>query len=458
MPATFRAGSTEFNNGGTLTETAAKPTGTLEDDILIFLSHMHDSGSTVIVWPAGVTELDQVTNGSTTFTGGGAYKVAGDSEPADYTVENDNGQSGTDQFFGIAAVQGADTGAPIADYAVQLYAESEGTPNTAAPSVEGVAGGLLICAWLHQFDSSNIRTLTKPAEMTLGGTGQCSVSAGGYSIGTWAWEELSEDGPTGERIAVLADASPPVNADFVHVGVSIVIAPATATPPTADAGPDQTVAAGTEGVQLDGSASGGAGAPFTYEWEIISDTTGGAELSSTTAEDPTLDLGPDGGAVVLGLTVTDDDDVESAQDTVTINAIGAGAIAVPVADLSVSGWTGVPAGSPLYPKLADSTDATYAVYVDPEGDVAGTWDLSDWTPVPGQTAVLNVRLSQVGAGATVDVELREGASTVIASWADLAWTAQNIVQGYPLSLSASQVASITDPDNLRVIITGGVAE
>jgi hypothetical protein len=467
MAATFRAGATTANDTGVVAKTTTKPTGTLEDDILIFLSHMHDGGATVIEWPAGATELDQVTNGSTTFTGGAAYKVAGDAEPADYTVTNDNGNAGTGHLFGIAAVQGGDTGDPIADSLVQYYGLTEGTPNTAAPSVEGVAGGLLICAWLCQFDSPGdagstsgaTRTLTKPAEMTLGGTGQNSQSAGGYSIGTWAWEELSADGPTGERTAVLADLTPPLTGDVVHVGISIVIKPAGATLPTADAGPNQTVAQAAQDVQLAGTESGGAGAPYVHTWRIISDTTGGAVLSSTSVEDPTLDMGPAAGVVTLGYKVEDTDEVESAEDTVTITAVGAGAISVPTGDGDVTGWTRVPAnGTSIGSALADSSDATYGVYVDPVGVVSGWWPMSEWTRTPGLGGTLQVRPSMIGAEGSLDVELREGSSTVIASWGPLTWTAGTIVQSFPLTISPAEAASIVNPAALRVYIDGEVTE
>jgi len=451
MPATFRAGETTVNNGGTVTKTTDVPTGTVDEDILIFLSYMHDSSATVIEWPAGVTELDQDTVSSTDFTGGSAYRVA-DSEPADYTVENGNGNSGTDQFFAIAAVQDADTGSPIADSAIVFYDEGQGTPDVHAPSVNGVTGGLLICAWFQRYDTPGVGSITPPGGMTLGGQGQTSLSSDGYSMAAWAWEELDADGATGLRTGTTSK----VLGDYNQFGVSIVIAPAGAVLPTADAGPNQTVAAGQQDVQLAGTPSGGAGAPYTYTWRIITDTTGGAVLSSTSVEDPTLDVGGAGGSVVLGFKVADDDDVESAEDTVTITAIGAGGVAVPVADVTITGWTGVPSGTPLYPKLADTTDATYAVYVDPEDAVVGEWRLSEWTPTPGLGAKLTIRPSMIGTSASIDVQLREGASTVIASWNDQEWTAATLVQGIELTVTSTQVASIVDFDDLRVRITGEV--
>jgi len=457
MAATFRAGATTVNNGGTLTKTTGKPSGTAEDDILIFLSFMHDGGSTVIEWPAGVTELDQVAVPSTDFAGGAAYKVAGDSEPADYTVENGNGNSGTDQLFAIAAVQGGDTSSPIADSEVAYYDEGENTPNVHAPSVDGVAGGLLICAWFQKYDSSGLGSISPPVGMTAGGSGQASVGAvpPGYSIGAWAYKELSADGPTGVQTATTSKTP----GDYAQIGVSIVIAPATASAPTANAGPDQTVAQAAQDVQMAGTESGGAGAPYTHTWRIISDTTGGASLSSTSVEDPTLDMGPAAGAVTLGYKVADTATTESAEDTVVITAVGAGAISVPVTDGDVTSWTRVPAnGASIASALADSTDATYGVHVDPEGSLTRWWSLSEWVRTPGLGGQLQIRASMIGASASIDVELREGSSTVIASWSDQSWTAGTIVQDIRLTVSPAEAASIVDPTNLRVYVTYEVSD
>jgi hypothetical protein len=451
MPATFRAGATTVNASGTVSKTTSKPAGTAEDDILVFLSYMHDGGSTAIVWPEEVTELDQDSVPSTDFAGGAAYKVAGGAEPANYTVENDNGADGTDQFFGIAAVQGADTGSPIADSALVIYDEGEGSASVYAPSVEGVTGGLLICAWYHKYDNSGTGSITPPVGMTTGGQGQTSLGAAppGYSIGAWAWEELDADGPTGLRTATTSK----VVGDYIQIGVSIVIAPAGVSTPTADAGPNQTVAQGTQDYQLAGTESGGAGGPYVHTWRIISDTTGGATLSSTSVEDPLLDLGPAAGAVTLGYKVEDVDEVESAEDTVTITAVGAGAIAVPVTDGDVTGWTRVPAGGSIASALADSSDATYGVHVNPDGSLTRWWALSEWTRVPGLGGTLQLRPSMIGASTTMDVELREGSSTVIASWGPMEWTAGTIVQNFPLTVTAAEADSIVDPTALRVYVT-----
>jgi hypothetical protein len=90
-------------------------------------------------------------------------------------------------------------------------------------------------------------------------------------------------------------------------------------PPTANAGSDQSVAANAT-VQLDGSGSSDSdGTVASYSWRIISNSTGDSvTLSSSTAQSPTFTAPAHSGTVVLGLTVTDNGDVPSTEDAVSI--------------------------------------------------------------------------------------------------------------------------------------------
>ncbi len=96
------------------------------------------------------------------------------------------------------------------------------------------------------------------------------------------------------------------------------------SPPTADAGVDQTVqatytAAGVRGpvITLDGSASTDPDGSLTaYSWTQLSGSA--VTLSSTSVAQPTFTPPRFGGVFTFALTVTDDDSASSAQDTVQI--------------------------------------------------------------------------------------------------------------------------------------------
>lgn len=227
--------------------------------------------------------------------------------------------------------------------------------------------------------------------------------------------------------------------------------------PTADAGPNQTVALGASGVQLDGTASGGAGGPYGSQWRIINDTTGGASLSATNVEDPTLDMGPNAGVVTLGYKVTDIDNVESEEDTVAVTALDATNTAVPVTDVTVTGWTTQPSGAPsVSSTLGDNSDSTYAEYADPSGTVVLEVGLSGLTaPGSGQPVTVWYRPSIFEAtSGSVTVSLKQGSSTVIATWSADTWSTPDSVRLFSHELTSEQVAAITDWNDLRLRFEG----
>jgi K319-like protein len=101
----------------------------------------------------------------------------------------------------------------------------------------------------------------------------------------------------------------PVNAAILSVSYN------TSTPPTANAGPDQTVGQGVT-VALAGSGSTVNGSITNYQWSQVSGTA--VTLSSTTTQNPTFTAPGSAGTLVFGLVVTDSASLQSAQDQVTI--------------------------------------------------------------------------------------------------------------------------------------------
>lgn len=258
-----------------------------------------------------------------------------------------------------------------------------------------------------------------------------------------ACDEAAGPGSVGGRAAI---ASHRTQACAVTIALSSTVSRPVASASTST----PTVAAGTVGVQLLGDASGGAGAPYTYQWRQIAGTP--VTLSDPTDQNPTFDAPGESDELIFGLTVTDDDGVDSLEATVTVTVVGASGRAVPVADITVTGWAATPPESAsISAVLADSNDGSYASYEDPSSAVLEV-ALSELTePLAGEPVTLSVRVSQLaGSQGSVTLQLREGASTLIAQSGPHTWGTQGTVQQLSYTLSAGEVATINDWADLRV--------
>ncbi|EYR64686.1 hypothetical protein N866_07250 [Actinotalea ferrariae CF5-4] len=167
-------------------------------------------------------------------------------------------------------------------------------------------------------------------------------------------------------------------------------------PPTADAGPDQVVDAGTL-VQLAGSGTDTETSVVGYSWRVIS---GAVTLSSRAVQNPTFVAPPafrDADTVVtLGLVVTDTDGIKSAEDTVTVTS-RAGR---PVANIRSGG------------QLAVGRSYTRAELGDPPPPPEPTlWEADLDKPLPSAFAFTQVDAKYTALGeVTVDSIGTEGAS------------------------------------------------
>lgn len=154
--------------------------------------------------------------------------------------------------------------------------------------------------------------------------------------------------------------------------------------PVADAGPDQNTSTGAT-VTLDGSGSSDAdGDSLTYSWTLTLPGDSSAELSSTTAVNPTFTVDTEG-VYIVELTVNDGI-LESAVDTVTITAETASSNTPPVADAGPD--QNVKVGVTVALDGSDSSD------VDAGDTLTYAWNVKT---VAGGSSITNASLSSTTA-------------------------------------------------------------
>ena len=176
----------------------------------------------------------------------------------------------------------------------------EGTPVTLTGSATDPEGQTLTFLWT-QVDTSTV-SLTNPTMTTATFT---------------APTQLANNVLLTFRLTATEPSGGQSGSDMVVITVTA----GTNDPPTADAGPDQSVDEGTM-VTLDGSASDDPeNQTLTFAWTRVGDNTPMINLSSATAERPTFDA-PDelltDVTLTFSLTVSDGMNTSAAADTVVI--------------------------------------------------------------------------------------------------------------------------------------------
>ncbi len=276
------------------------------------------------------------------------------------------------------------------------------------------------------------------------GCAAASAGSGRQATVMVADEEMLGGGTSTARTATPSEA--------VRARSVVVLLGTSVAQPTANAGPDQSVAAGAT-VNLDGSASGGAGAPFTYQWTQTSGTA--VTLNDATAENPSFTAPATSATLVFSLVVQDSASTPSPADTVTITVAGPEDIALPNADVDITGWT-PSTGSTAWQVLSDGTDATWVT--SPENPTSedlrvGLSTLTD--PANTDTVILRVRARRQNAtSATVSVQLVEGASTVRATLAAQAISAGDTFTEFTYQFSPAEidgVVSWADVDAVPIV-------
>ena len=156
-PITFRAASSTANSSGAATSvTVSKPTGTIEGDVMIAALGWDANGS--ITAPSGWT-LIRSTLFNTDNNVAAWYKVAGASEPANYTWS----QPANDDFsVGIATYYNVNKSNPIN---VENAQTNSASSNVVAPSVTTTVANTML-VFIGSIDHNNVgNTWTPPSGM-----------------------------------------------------------------------------------------------------------------------------------------------------------------------------------------------------------------------------------------------------------------------------------------------------
>ncbi|WP_300670663.1 PKD domain-containing protein, partial [Desulfoluna sp.] len=190
-------------------------------------------------------------------------------------------------------------------------------------------------------DAGATQTVDEGTSVTLNGTG--SIDSDG-SLTSWLWEQVPDaQAPTvalaGATTSTASFTAPDIGPDGATLTFKLTVtdnngakSSATTTvnvvfvnqPPTAQAGPAQTVNEGTQ-VTLNGAGSSDADGTLTgWLWEQVPDaqapTVALAGATTSTASFTAPDIGPDGATLRFKLTVTDNNGAKSSATT-TVNVV-----------------------------------------------------------------------------------------------------------------------------------------
>ena len=188
----FRSSDTQGEGSGILTLTINKPAGTVQGDVMIAAIAVTPSGAPITA-PAGWTQIRRTVQGSATSNVQETYyKVAGASEPSDYswTLSTSNGSAG-----GISTFYNVSTSSPI-------HRNSGTSTNSAlthsTPSITTTVTNTMIVA-THSFSSS--ATWTPPTGMTES-VDVASTNAGNAGVSLeMSYNQQATTGATGAQTA-----------------------------------------------------------------------------------------------------------------------------------------------------------------------------------------------------------------------------------------------------------------
>jgi hypothetical protein len=132
---------------------------------------------------------------------------------------------------------------------------------------------------------------------------------------------------------------------------------------------------------------------------------------------------------------------------------GTAQILLPDSDITVGSWKNESSGSVLYPSLEDNSDSTYAWYNHAVVNDYFEVSLDNPPSTPSATAHTILWRAYKKAGiqtVTLKCELRQGASTVIAS--DTQTMTTSVVE-FHKALTSGEISNISNYNDLRIRVT-----
>lgn len=205
MAIAFRA-KDEFNAvGGSTSATNNKPTGTVNDDILLLCVYIE--GTMALTYPAGFTEVAAINASNSSFALHVAWKRAA-SEGTTYATSWTGGAYGD---FVLVAYSGCITSGSPMDATPTTSALGSGTTNIISPSITTVSANTMIISHVGDILGN---ALTKPTAMTVRSTFDDQgiadvIQAAAGASGTFSW---TMGGSASQRCAVTLALKPPSTA------------------------------------------------------------------------------------------------------------------------------------------------------------------------------------------------------------------------------------------------------
>lgn len=426
MAITFIDGATQSDNTGTNgSPSIVVPATAQNGDVLIAVLNNAGTGFEAATTPSGWTSLADISGSTAGRMSVITRTMATGVTAATWTLAAANpGPNWGKLKMTILVLRGAGTLT-----AGTTFTRSATGTTTALPSVTTTtANEWVVGVWGDRVSQQT--SAAADAAMTER-VKYLAAENGGASI-IMATELRASTGATGTRTATYGVTS------ANGYGLLIRVAPVAGTPPVVNAGPAQTVTAGSN-VVLSGASSTGT----THSWTVLSGPASPTINNSTSLT--TANLTPTvAGHYVIRLSSTNTDGTTTSDKTLYVNSNAA----TPDSTPSNPGGYVIQGGSAtIDAALADNSDGTYAESVDPSSGDVFTVGI---TPlVTGAVTVTTRAKSSTTPVLQMTVDLMQGTTVIATS----TFTTTTSFSDYSFTTTSGQTANITDFNNLRVRIT-----
>jgi hypothetical protein len=289
VPVTYR-GVAEDNRGTGASAIVNKPTGVVEGDYLICVQTCDLNGSLAgMTAPSGWVERGSSSRSDVGFMKVWT-KVAGPSEPTTYTFPD---PGGAQDCAIILAATGQDPNSPIA--AGPTFASGAASTSHPAPSVAGVANGLLVTAHAAGTGGTT-RSYTPPSGMTE--RQESGASTGATIVLELNTLDLAAGGQTGTKTATCSGSAPYVTMSLVIAPVSTAVTASPDTPDAAGKANNATARSNSAAAAGRGSATGAANNP-TVAGTSRTTATAGRGTATGKANNPSVSTSSTSATTVL---------------------------------------------------------------------------------------------------------------------------------------------------------------